>query len=76
MCGVDPEVEGDSWGAGDSYHGDRVGGEGLGDYQGRRLTPQTTSLKHVSVLKTETDTDNGHGHDVNKDTINGNSIEY
>jgi len=31
-------------GAGDSYHGDRVGGEGGGDCQGRRTPAQTTTL--------------------------------
>ena len=28
MCGDDSETEGDPGGAGDPYHGDRVGGEG------------------------------------------------
>ena len=49
MCGDDSETKGDSRGAGDSYHGDRVGGEGLEDSQGRRTPSQTAVIKHVSV---------------------------
>ena len=51
MCGDDSEVEGDPWGAGDSYYGDRVGGEGLGDCQGRRPPPQTNSLVTSGILE-------------------------
>jgi hypothetical protein len=51
VFGDDSEVEGDSWGSGDSYYGDRVGGEGLGDCQGRRITSQTTSLITSGILE-------------------------
>lgn len=47
MCGVDSEVEGDPWGAGDPYYGDRVGGEGAGDCQGLRTPAQTTTPNRI-----------------------------
>jgi len=50
LRGDDPEVEGDSWGEGDSYHGDRVGGEGGGDRQGGRVTAQTTGLVTSGIM--------------------------
>ncbi len=45
LCGDDPEVEGGPWGEGDSYYGDRVGGEGVGDCEGGRPSAETTSVK-------------------------------
>ena len=45
MCGDDPAVEGDTWGTGDTHYGDRVGGEGGGDCEGRRSPAQTHSIK-------------------------------
>jgi len=96
LCGDDPAVEGDTWGTGDTHYGDRVGGEGGGDCQGRRPPAQTTVIKHVSVIRVtcpppssppprvgedkgggnNTDTEDGHGHDVYKDSIDGNNIKH
>jgi len=51
VFGDDSEVEGDSWGSGDSYYGDRVGGEGLGDCQSRRLTTEATTRITIGILE-------------------------
>jgi hypothetical protein len=49
LCGDDPEVERDTWGAGDSYYGDRVGGEGVGDCKGGRPSTKAHIINNVTA---------------------------
>jgi hypothetical protein len=51
VCGDDPEIKRDPWGAWDSYYGDRVGGEGGRDSQGGRLTTEATTRITIGILE-------------------------
>jgi hypothetical protein len=51
VFGDDSEVEGDSWGSGDTYYGDRVGGESGRDCQSRRLTTEATTRITIGILE-------------------------